>query len=457
VRRARTLGASNGALLVVDNQERKVLAYCGSADFYDDQAQGQVDGVQALRSPGSTLKPAVYALAFDQGRATPRSRLLDLPTNYQGFSPENYDLSYWGESSVHDALAYSRNVPVVRLGQELGLEAVLDGLERAGFSDIRKRREAMGLSVILGGCGVSLEELTRFYSSLARGGQLAPLQYVQEAGESPSVTLFSEGACYLISDILSGLERPDIPQRYLEDTDRPRVAWKTGTSYGRRDAWSIGYTPRYTVGVWMGNFDGRGVPEMSGTSMAVPLLLDVFHAISKGGSWFDLPPGVNERKVCAQSGLSVGPHCQHQIQDFFLTDRSSLQACDRHEVCWISPDSSLRYCPQCLPDSGYAKAVFPRYAPELSLWYEQEGLSVFRAPPHNPACDRRDGGAEGPRILSPSEDFTYYLDPQQPQEIMLQAAADARVNKLYWYVNGRFLKAAGGRSATAPGRLAGMT
>lgn len=462
VRRQSSLGVSNGAVLVVDNESHEIIAYCGSADFENVQASGQVDGIQAIRSPGSTLKPAAYAQAFDLGLITPASRLLDIPTTYLGFSPENYDLTYWGQTSVRNALAFSRNVPVVRLANEIGLDRFLDLLAQAGFQDIQNRREAFGLSVVLGGCGVSLEELVRFYGAFANGGDMEEIAWerrearlqtedsrlqteearLQTVDSRLQTNLFSRGASYIIADILSDLERPDLPKRFLEDSRLPKVAWKTGTSYGRKDAWSIGFSPKYTVGVWMGNFDGKGVPEMSGTSMAVPLLIDIFNALDYGQEvWFEQPPEVGERMVCSESGLLPGPYCTSKVKDLFLRTQSPLNACDKHEELFVNADSSIQYCPQCLPVSGFGRAIFPKMEPELVLWYEQNDIPYPQLPPHNPACEKQYTGS-GPLILSPSPDFEYLIEKGNEQPILLEAASGPQVSKHYWYVNGSFYKAA---------------
>ena len=458
--RLRSTGLSNGAVILIDNRDSRVVAYCGSADFYDAASQGQVDGIRAVRSPGSTLKPAIYAMAFDRGFIAPKNKLLDLPTHFQGFRPENYDLEFHGQVTVEYALSHSLNIPPVRLLQELGMEPFLNLMERAGFETLRRKRDDLGLSVILGGCGVTLEELTRFYSSFARGGQMHPLAYTQD--ESPAgagaVELFSEPAAYLIAEILSGLERPDLPQRFIGESKLPRVAWKTGTSYGRRDAWSIGFSPRYTVGVWMGNFDGRGIPDLSGTQTAVPLLLDIFNAIDydRDEKWFSLPHEVGQRKVCAETGMLPGDFCTHLTQDHFIRDVSSLQVCNLYESLYVSTDQSMQYCPVCLPTSGYSRESYPLYPSELALWYETRTVPYKRPPPHNPDCEGKFSG-EGPVILSPASDLEYYVEKGSEQQILLQAASETTVTKQYWYVNDRFVgeTPANGKVFIhpAPGRL----
>ncbi len=443
IKRFRHLDISNGAVLVIDNQNHSVAGYCGSADFYDSGAQGQVDGVRAVRSPGSTLKPGVYAMGFDQGLITPSMKLLDVPTNYQGFTPENYDRLFRGEVTVTTALSYSLNLPVVRLLAEIGLDPYLDLATTAGFRTIARQREGLGLSVILGGCGVTLKELTHFYTVFSHGGQQYPLRWTREAPlQEEGVSLFSEEATFLIANILSGLERPDIPQRYLADSKLPKVAWKTGTSYGRRDAWSIGFSPRYTIGVWVGNFSGKGVPELTGSDMAVPLLLDIFTALEygNGSKWFGKPPGLQSREVCPESGLLPGPHCTHLRKDVYLTGVSPLNSCNRHQELLVDSSESIQYCPHCLPQIGFKKAIYPNPPPELMLWMANQDNTSPSAPPHNPACEAHFSSV-GPKITSPSEDFEYLIERGNEQEVLLQAATPSDVSKLYWYVNGSFLKA----------------
>ena len=352
VQRVKRLDVTNGAVMVVDNQTHGVVAYCGSADFYDATSSGQVNGVTAVRSPGSALKPAAYALGFDLGIITPMSKMLDIPGNFQSFVPENYDLRFRGEVTVYEALTHSLNIPPVRLVQQIDNDRFLNLLESSGFETIRSRRHDLGLSAVLGGCGVTLEELTRFYGNFAAGGVQHRLKYLQQdlGDTTGQVTLFSPGTAWMVADILSGIERPDISQELLEDSKRPKVAWKTGTSYGKRDAWAVGITPRYTVGVWMGNFDGAGAPELSGSYMAVPLMMDLFNAIDYNPEqeWFARPAEVGERKVCSETGLLPGKYCHHYLTDDYLEGHSSLAACNLDQEIYINPDSTMQYCPVCL-------------------------------------------------------------------------------------------------------------
>lgn len=441
IRRSRGKGVSNGAVLVVDNRNSEVLAYCGSADFNDHDASGQVDGVRAVRSPGSTLKPIAYAMALDKGLYTPDSRLLDLPTTWEGYSPVNYDQIFRGPISMAYALRHSLNIPAVQVLDEVGFYRFIDLMVQAGFASIFKQKEKLGLSVILGGCGVTLEELTRMFSTFARKGRLHPLRYQLDRPETKGIRLYSEASAWMIGDILAGIERPDLPNQAIEATDRPRISWKTGTSYGRRDAWSIGFTPRHTIGVWIGNFNGKGVPDLSGSTMAVPLLFDLFGALEQGLPRESLPRPRNvwQREICQETGDLPSDYCQFKSQGYYIREISPRQVCQQEQSIYVAPDSSIQFCTGCLPKSGYVKAGFPVLPASLTLWLESNNRTYRRPPPHNPDCEASFDGP-GPEIISPSRDFEYLLEAGANQEILLQAASDTRVNRHYWYINGDFYR-----------------
>ena len=442
IRRARARGISNGAVLVVDNATAEVRAYCGSADFKDVAAAGQVDGIQAIRSPGSTMKPIVYAMAFDQGKLTPDSRLLDLPTNWNGYQPDNYDEKFRGPVSVSYALRHSLNITAVHTLERVGYDKFLDLMAIAGFRTIVRQREQLGLSVILGGCGTTLEELTRMFGAFAHGGRLRPLRFTQTTDSLPQgFPLFSEASAWLIHDILSGIERPDLPNDVVAATNRARIAWKTGTSYGRRDAWSIGFTPRYTIGVWVGNFSGQGVPDLSGTTMAVPLLFDLFGALEVGpdkGS-FTRPANVWKRDICLETGHIPSEECAHVHKGFYIRDVSPRKVCAQEKPLYVNADTSIQYCTGCLPPDGYHKASFPIYPPELTVWYETNGIAYTHPPAHNPDCEATFDGP-GPQILHPEAEAEFLLEAGAGQEILFQAASDARTDRHYWYVDGDFYR-----------------
>jgi penicillin-binding protein 1C len=443
VRKVFYKGITNGAVLVIDNKNSSVVGYCGSADFYDEGSFGQVNGVTAIRSPGSTLKAALYAYAFDEGNLTPQMKISDIPTDFHGYQPENYDLKFYGNVSAEFALVNSLNIPAVKLLEQIGLNNFVSFLGGAGFNQIQKQKSKLGLSLILGGCGTTLQELTRLFSSFARKGKLYPLNFISNENEEVGEQIFSEASSYLVASILSGINRSDIVN-FSNYSKLPKFAWKTGTSYGKRDAWAIGFNPNYTIGVWMGNFNGVGSPNLSGSEVAVPLLFDLFNAIDYNPNvkWFEIPEDLYTRNVCSESGLIPTQYCTNVIHDFAIKNKSNNEVCNIHKPVYVNLEETIQYCTDCLPSSGYKKVVYPVYQPELTVWLSQNENNFYSPPRHNPDCTAKftEGG---PKILSPSEDYEYFLESPQTnekQEILLLAASDSRVKTHYWYINDKFYK-----------------
>lgn len=441
VNRVKQKGVTNGSVLIIDNNTNNVVSYCGSADFYDEQNSGQVNGITSVRSPGSTLKPALFALAFDQGLLTPKMKLLDIPTDFGGYEPENYDLKFYGDVTAEFALINSLNVPAVRLLGKTGLSNFINALTKSGFQTIEKSKEKLGLSLILGGCGVTLEELTRLFASFSNGGKIPQFKYLLNENESDGAKVFSAESSYLISNILSKNERPDFPSEFLYSTKLPKIAWKTGTSYGKRDAWAIGFNPNYTIGVWMGNFDGKGSPNLSGAEMAVPLLFDLFNAVDYGSkkNWFDIPENLSIRKVCSETGMLPSKYCANLIDDYSIMEISPNKQCELYREIYVNQSESIEYCPECLPKKDYKKKAYPFYDPELTLWQLRNNIEVKRPPKHNPDCSAK-FSSEGPKIISPSSEFEYFIENGNEEKILLQAASHPNVQTHYWFIDDKYFK-----------------
>src|SRR6185312_11663200 len=256
---------------------------------------------------------------IDQGLLTPKRMITDVPINYDGYAPENYDKRFNGYVTMEYALEHSLNIPAVKSLKALGKDKLIQRLELCDFREISRDRKKLGLSLILGGCGATLEELTGMYSLFAdsgvyvrpsytwdtaapgarqvTGGQAGGRKPGVSVGQAAGVKILSPAATFMINETLSKVNRPDFPLNWESTVHLPKIAWKTGTSYGRRDAWSIGYNLRYTVGVWIGNFSGIGVPELSGANVATPLLFKVFNTIDydDDGPWFSKPADCDVR------------------------------------------------------------------------------------------------------------------------------------------------------------------
>jgi len=437
----RQKGVPNGAVMVIDNATREVVAYAGSENFDDSSAHGQVDAVQALRSPGSTLKPLLYALLMDRGELTPRTRLLDTPYDAEGFLAENYDGSYSGLVYADEALQKSLNVPMVRLLKDAGLPAFIDFAARAGISSLESQKSKLGLSVILGGCGVTLEELTGAYASFPAGGKYAAPGFLARGGEEPGreVQAFSASTAYMVTGILEGLNRPDVPNNAESAMNVPRVAFKTGTSYGRRDAWSIGYSRDYTVGVWAGDVTMRGCADLMGSRAAAPLLFDILNSIStaRGQAILSMPGDVGVRLVCAESGLLPNGRCSRLIQDLYSISRTLDRQCPYCMEYLVSQDGTVSYCPTCLGTHHYRAVTMEDYPAELLNFWKSVGIAFPMAPPHNPLCTRAFSG-DGPTIVSPSEAMVYYVI-SHGQQLALQATSGLDIRHHAWYLDDAYL------------------
>ncbi|GAB3033662.1 hypothetical protein GCM10027185_39210 [Spirosoma pulveris] len=452
--RIRAYDIHNAAVLIVDNLSREVIAYVGSADFTNTFDGGQVDGVQAVRSPGSALKPILYGLAFDAGVITPKTKLADVPTNFSGYQPDNYDRRFNGPVTAEFALANSLNIPAVALLNEVGTPALVATLRKAGFSTIKKQAKALGLSMILGGCGVTLEEMTKLYSGLANGGMVRELTFTPATLPdrlTTPVPLLSPEAAYLVTHTLTQITRPDLPNNFDNSYHLPRIAWKTGTSYGRRDAWSIGYNQRYTIGVWVGNFSGVGVAELSGANTATPLLFQLFNVqdYNSPAGWFRAPGAgskLSTRLICPETGDVPGEFCTNPVTDYCIMGVSRYRHCQHQKAVFTNTAGTISYCIYCLPDTGAVRRAYPNIAPEVMAFYQSHHIPMQAPPPHNPACERvfeRTGGNHtGPRITSLNDGSEYFINPKQVAEMELSCQPSADVQTVFWYLNDKLYRRA---------------
>lgn len=430
---------SNASVLIINNKTNEIVAYIGSSDFFDSANQGQVDGIRAIRSPGSTLKPLLYAQAIDLGLITPKTKMVDVPINYGGYYPGNYDNKCRGLVTTEQALAQSLNIPAVWLLNEVGKDAFVRLLIKANFKQIAKDQDKLGLSTILGGCGVNLEELTNLFSAFANKGILQKASLYPNA-KNRTIPIVSSASAYMISEILTKAERPDFPSNWSHNTNAPKIAWKTGTSYGRRDAWSIGYNINYTVGVWAGNFDGTGTPELTGANVATPLLFQIFNTIDQHSDkfWFAPPKTIDYREVCSESGLIPDEFCTHLIIDSYIPGISPNQRCQHMKEVFVDIKETKSYCRACKPDKNIIRKLYRNLPMEVIAFYEEQNIPYQKIPPHNESCTRI-FSQNAPIITSLGDGLEYILISGENQKIMLKANTENSVKKLWWYLNDKLL------------------
>jgi penicillin-binding protein 1C len=442
VRTIRIKNIKNAAAVIIDNKTHKVITYVGSSDFHDTTDGGQVNGAAAIREPGSTLKPLLYGLCIDEGFLTPKMVLSDVEVNYSGYSPENYDKKFNGYVTVEYALEHSLNIPAVKGLKMLGTERMIQKLAACNFAQVRKDQNKLGLSMILGGCGATLEELTGLFSAFANEGIYISPAYTQAETNFKKIRVMSSAANYIVTDILSRVNRPDFPLNWQATEHMPKIAWKTGTSYGRRDAWSIGYNKNYTVGVWVGNFSGVGVADLSGANIATPLLFKIFNTIDydSNSEWFTPPQDCEQRQICSETGLLPGDHCHNIVMDYFIPMISSTKKCDNWQEIAVSADTKISYCKTCLPENGYKKKWYKIIDPQMQGWMEDNKVVFERIPRHNPGCEKifKEGV---PEITSPVSNTEYLINKKDREPLQLICKTANDVSKVYWYINNKFYKA----------------
>jgi penicillin-binding protein 1C len=440
--------ATAGSVVVIDNATGDVLAYVGSPDFFDETRLGQNDGARALRQPGSTLKPFLYALAIEKLGFTAATALPDIESHFTtregAFTPRDYDGKVRGPVRLREALGNSLNIPAVWTLSQLGVEPFYARLRALGFDSLVKEPDYYGLALALGDGEVSLLELAAAYAALARGGVYRPLRMVrrvEHSGEAPVEFSPAEGhrvmpalASAQISDILrdSRARTAAFGDRSVFDFPFP-VAAKSGTSKGFRDNWAVGYTPLVTVAVWVGNFDGSEMEGVSGISGAGP----IFHAVMEAamrrrGSELepnaqsalggDTHAGLRRVAVCALSGGLAGTDCPHSIHEWVATD-ALVESCTLHERVRLHKSDGLRAGPSC-SGSEVVERTFERFPPEYLAWAAAAGrpLAPRDFSPLCPDAPRaRHGDDRSVRILYPLEGAQFALDPERDAALQVLA------------------------------------
>lgn len=377
------------AAMVMDNQTFEVLAYAGSADFSDRKRFSDVDMVRASRSPGSTLKPFLYAFALDEGLIHSESLLSDTPQSFSGYQPANFFQNFNGPVSVSEALVKSLNVPAVEVLEQLGPDNFVSMLRRGGLKLDFPRGAAPNLSVILGGAGARLEDMVGAYSSLARKG-MAGVPRMTPATPRKEQRMMSEGAAFIVRDIL---ETGGPVARAVEGNGSYRgIAYKTGTSFGFRDAWAIGVSNRYSIGVWVGRPDGTPNPGFFGANVAAPLLVDIFTALPDGRNPGPNPPpaSVSQEKICWPLGTRASEQtdtslCPVQRTAWLLNGTAPPSFADRLKTATpvfsylVDTRTALRVAPECATHASETRQA-ARWPSSLGPWLDA-GLRKTALPP----------------------------------------------------------------------------
>jgi penicillin-binding protein 1C len=437
----RDQGVTNAAALLVDSRSMTARAIVGSADFHNADIAGQVNGVSAKRSPGSALKPFIYALAMDQGLIHTETVLKDAPTSFGIYAPENFDGRFVGPVTAHDALIASRNVPAVALSARLSQPGLYQFLKSGGVSRMASERH-YGLALALGGGEVTMEELAALYGVLANDGVYAPLRYQEESQPPPGTPLLSPAAAFMVRSILADAPRPD----GLSTLQNP-VAWKTGTSWGFRDAWTAGAFGPWVLVVWVGNFDGSSNPAFVGAQVAAPLFFRIADAVRQTGTpsmdrLLVPPASVLRVEVCAASGDLPNADCPRRALAWYIPGKSPIRVSNVHRRMPVDVRTGKRACAGT-PERHVLREVFEFWPSDIQRLFALAGMPRRRPPEDQCGGKVLDAQDVAPAITSPRTGATYQMRAAQDMAdaLSLNATAGAGVKMLYWFADGGFVGA----------------
>ncbi|MGO4000629.1 peptidoglycan glycosyltransferase PbpC [Pseudomonas fluorescens] len=447
--RARLPERTSAAILVVEEQTMAVRAYLGSVDINDARRFGHVDMISALRSPGSTLKPFLYGMALDAGLIHSESLLQDVPRRYGDYRPGNFSMGFSGPVPASSALSTSLNLPAVQLLEAYGPKRFAAEMRIGGMPLALPAMAEPNLSLILGGAGSRLEDLVSGYSAFARGGKSANIR-LQPDDQLRERPLLSPGSAWIVRRILSGQARPDRDPR-AELIQRPVLAWKTGTSYGFRDAWAIGVGPRYLIGIWIGRPDGTPVPGQFGLASAAPLMLQVHDVLTNRDSQRGIsaavqpvPANVSVAAICWPLGQPMSrsdPNCRRQRFAWTLdgTTPPTLQAMDQPlgtglvENIWVNA-KGLRVDAKCPGAMPREIALWPA---ALEPWLPKVERREARLPANDPDCPGPMLAPSSPLSIVGVRDGDQLRRPAASQELLrLKLSALGGSGRRWWFVNG---------------------
>lgn len=453
---------TSAALLVMDNASLEARAYIGSVEFGDKARLGHVDMVQAWRSPGSTLKPFLYGLALEDGLIHSESLLVDAPQSFGGYRPGNFDAAFNGPIGAAEALRLSLNVPAVDLLDRVGPARFSARLANGGIALKYPPGAKPNLAMILGGTGARLEDLVGAYSALNRAGVAGRVRYTR-AEEKTERRILSPGAAWIVRGILEANPRPGYGQGAFDVGARPRVAWKTGTSYGFRDAWAIGSTRRYTVGVWVGRPDGTPLPGQYGAVTALPLMFETIDSLPRAPGDAvpqPSPASVAETEICWPLGLppeAVAPQlCQRRMKAWTLDGAVPPTFAERDSRLWNSGRESfrkdaktgLRLSAECAKPHVAVEAEIARWPALASPWLPAQVRKESKLPPLSPDCvaDGRDASEEL-HIEGINERATLARAPGSTHGARLAVRALGTQARVQWLLDGRWIAETNGAQA----------
>jgi penicillin-binding protein 1C len=449
----------NSACIIVEVETGNVLAYVGNSTLENAAIHGgDVDIIRSLRSTGSILKPFLYAGMQQSGEILPNSLIADVPTRFPGFSPKNFDLNYNGAVPAGYALSQSLNIPAVKMLQKYNPERLLSLLQETGFTSFNNTADYYGLSLILGGGETSLWELAGAYASMSRvlNRYLSEKKYykedyhppvvVQRKERIPSLTTdpdptLTASSIWLTYEALQRVNRPESETGWQYFSSSPDLAWKTGTSFGFRDGWAVGTTPKYVIGVWAGNADGEGRPGLTGIASAAPVLFDLVN-LMESGSWFKTPyEDLTMITVCSKSGFRAGPDCPETIETPSNVNGLRSEACPYHQVIHLNKSGTEQVTSECASPSDITNVSWFVLPPSMEYFYRKKHPEYKPLPPVAPGCSVSKT-IPAMEFIYPVSGIKIFIPRDQTGVLTRMIAEVAHRNpskKIYWHLDESYL------------------
>ncbi len=448
-------GINNICALVLEVETGNTLAYVGNAYHPDNPAlQSHVDIIQSVRSPGSTLKPILYAAMLNDGLLLPQSLVPDIPTRIGGYTPQNFDYGYDGAVPAARALSRSLNVPAVRMLRDYKYQRFYNNLKTLGITTLNRPAGTYGLSLVLGGCEVTAWELGSVYASMARSllrardGNIRPADFhmarynLEEQPEAAvSINFLDPVSIWYMFQAMEEVMRPGEEGLWKQFSSSQRVAWKTGTSFGFRDAWALGVTPRHVVVVWAGNGSGEGRPGLIGVQAAAPVMFDIIKALPAAG-WFEAPASQpHPVPVCRHSGMRAGIDCV--LIDSIATPPAGLHApqCSYHTIIHLDDTQQYRVTENCMPPSRMVAKSWFILPPVMEWYYRRRHFDYAPPPPYKADCIIA-GAGKVIDLVYPEPDAKMYvpLDITGERSKVVFVAAHQRPGiKIHWHIDEAFI------------------
>lgn len=417
----------NIAVIVSDIHSGKMLAYIGNTPKQFCPQTSFVDCANAARSSGSVLKPLLYYQSMKDGLIAPGSKLFDIPVSYNHFSPQNYARSYEGLVSAKDALAKSLNIPMVGLLNEYGLQKFHTNLKQLGFKHLNRNSSNYGLSLILGSGEITLKELNQVYNNWARQLLLK------------DNTRYDKACIYETMEAMTQLNRPDENGNWKAFINTQKIAWKTGTSFGNRDAWSIGISGDYVVSVWVGNADGSGRPNLTGIGYAAPILFDIYNALPKSYKWFPKPlAGYENISICKASGFKAGDYCTETEMTSLPKTSTQLSVCPFHHLLTVNEEATYRVNASVYDWRKIKQKSYFILPPVVVNYYKSWNPDFRIPPPWHPEIKE---ATQHLRIVFPDKNTLLCFSQTGNMNVSFKAMAEAKNTTLYWHIDDNYIGA----------------